>query len=273
MADFASLMVLCPFVFLLMRYDTPPLDLQPTEVHSAHWVSLASLLSPSLRTSERADVSDRTHRSKSPIAKLWTKLVVGQMIFSAVQLKPSESTICRNPPATNSAGERSFSSFSGSLQAFSFLSLSSRDPLRAEPPLLLWGLTLGIMADLLEGIDSDGTARLWSWPTFSHSDIRLWVWLLTRNFRSQRLHELKVCSGSDSNSSSAQVGGLDATAFTTSVRGRGKSMEIGIAGAHLLDGYFEQMRKAVSFALSVRLGVGILAIATLVRNFSPRRRR
>ena len=49
--------------------------------------------------------------------------------------------------------------------------------------LRLWGLTLGVVSDFLEAFDVDAAASLWKWPTFTHLDIRLVVWLLTRQIR------------------------------------------------------------------------------------------
>ncbi|KAL9101524.1 MAG: hypothetical protein Q9163_003220 [Psora crenata] len=239
--------------------------LPPTEVQSAHWVSLVSLLSPSLRTYEHADFTDRTYRLRSPATKLLIRAFFGQMTFSAVRLKPSESIFCNATPTASSAGDKPALSVTRILQAFPSYFPSTGSPLSHERPMLLWGLTLGIITDLLENLDSKATAGLWSWPTFTHPDIRFCVWLLTRNFRSRRLRELKTSGDSDSNCNNAQVGGIDSNTFTVSMLGRGKSAQIGVAGAHLLDGYFEQMKTALLLALGMRLSVAIPVISMLVR--------
>ena len=267
-------MVLCPFVYLIMRYDTPPLDLQPAEVHSTHWVSLASLLSPSLRTSECADISARAVRQRNPVIRILARVIIGQMVFSAVRLKPSESIMCSAAPtAIQTTGDKSPFSTSGLLQAFPFWVPGIENPLSHERSLLLWGLTLGIMADLLENIDHKGTAKLWSWPTFSHPDTRLFVWILTRKLRSQRLRELETLNDSTFNPSQVRTGGVDSTTTTTSVLGHGMRLEPSNAGAHRLEGYFEQMKKAVILALGVRLSVGTLVVAILIRRLARRLRR
>src|SRR3954447_24815658 len=87
-------MVLCPFVFLLTNPDTPTLKLQPTEVASTHWVPLRVLLSPSVRTYEYVDVSDRFARQGGILVKSIIRSVLGKMRFSAIRLIPSESVYC-----------------------------------------------------------------------------------------------------------------------------------------------------------------------------------
>lgn len=234
-------MVLCPFVYLLIRHDVTPLILQPEEVHSAHWVPIRALLSPTFKAFERCDVSDRFVLRRSRVAKLLIRASAGQMLFSAVHLSPSESLYSDSATMAASRAE----SITG------WLAAQETRP-GHPPPLLLWGLTLGIVADLLEHLDREGTARLWSWPTFSHWDIRAIVWLATYKFRSRRVQELS---------------GLDNTTLTTSILLQSKVSKASLAGAHLLDGYFQRMRKAVVVAFSVRLGTATFVVLLLVRRY------
>ena len=242
-------MVLCPFVYLLMKYDLSPLDLQATEVHSAHWVSISSLLSPALRTFERADISDRAKPGENSLLSNLIRLTSGQMLFSAVSLLPSESLFSTIHP--NAIHENS------TLQA-----LESRGTLH------LWGLTLGIMADFLQGLDSDSTEKLWSWPTFSHWDVRVAVWLLTRSYRQKRVHELERARSSHSNQSdTVLIKGADSITYATSELDQGKGTAKGLAGAHLLDEYFQNMKKAVNVAMGLRLGMLAAAITILILRY------
>src|SRR5436305_15279350 len=87
----SSLMVLCPYVFVITEPTIPPLALQPTEVAAAHWVPLRALLSPSLRTFEYVDLSSRFAKQGGPVLRAVLRVLLGKMRFSAVQLIPSES--------------------------------------------------------------------------------------------------------------------------------------------------------------------------------------
>ncbi|KAG8526273.1 uncharacterized protein KY384_000266 [Bacidia gigantensis] len=249
---FKSIMVLCPFVYLLMRYDTPPLDLQPAEVHSVHWVSLHSLLAPASRTCEYADISDRAQSGNSAVVKRLVRLTSGQMVFSAVELHPSEST-------------------------FSSLSKTSNDNYNPHSRderqrLLLWGLTLGIVADFLQFYSPDATKQLWRWPTFSHWDIRFIVWALTRSYRARKIREADVVKNPIANdASSFSLHGMDPATYATSMAGDKLGSRIGIAGGHLLDEYFDNMKRAVNLALGIRVGV-LSSVLALIAYTSLKRR-
>ena len=133
-------MVLCPFVYLLMRYDTEPLALQPSEVHSAHWVSLRALLSPDLQSSIGSDVSGRFGRPNSPVVWALARVLFGRVLLKAIKLVPTESVYSNSnpeflpPESTSSQHASSASSFVPSLG----LGLQ-----RFSEDLILWGLTLG----------------------------------------------------------------------------------------------------------------------------------
>ena len=253
-------MVLCPFVYLVMRHDLPPLALQPSEIHSAHWVPLRALLSPSLRRTVRSDVTERFNRHNLPVLSLLIRAIAGQMIFGAVKLKPTESLYCSSLPGyiPENNTPKSFGGTVGHMFSAAFLADDDPD----EQPLLLWGLTLGIIADVLQLIDAKEASKLWRWPTFSPWDIRLSVWLLTYRFRSRKLREL-ITRGGKLND--VQTGGMDSTTFTTSPTQRSKTSEAGAAALQLLDGYFEPLRGALIVALVLRLAVGGSFAAYLLR--------
>lgn len=134
------LMVLCPFVFLQMRLDTEPLTLQPTEVHSAHWVSLRALTSPYLSNYIRSDVSGRFGRSDSDFIRPIARLLFGQVLIKGIDLVPTESVYCSSGADLLPSGPRA-STFISSVLPF----LSSTKPSWEKPSqqLILWGLTLG----------------------------------------------------------------------------------------------------------------------------------
>ena len=255
-------MVLCPFVYLIMRHDIPPLALQPSEIHSAHWVPLRALLSPSLRRTVRSDATERSNSRGLPGLNLLVRAVAGQMIFGAVKLKPTESLYCSSLPSYIPENNTP-NTLTGTIShKFSTAFLADEGP--DEQPLLLWGLTLGIIADVLQLIDAKAASKLWSWPTFSPWDIRLTIWLLTSRFRSRKLQEL---TNRGEKLSDVQTGGMDSTTFTTSAgtQRRSKTSEADAAALQLLDGYSEPLRRAVLVALVLRLAVGGVLAAYLLR--------
>lgn len=263
-------MVLCPFVYLLLRHDLPPLTLQPSEVHSAHWVTLRALLAPSLRTVERWDLSKGSARKKGYIAQMLVKATAGSMLFGAIKLKPTESLYysgngfipeTKGPATwTESATHIISNAFTGG---------------RAQPPeddrsLVLWGLTMGIMADFLEMLDVHGTSKLWYWPQFSPWDLRAVISLLTYRFRAQKLRELTATTGRPG-PNDKRVSGFDGGTFTISSLRQSRGSESGVTGGLLLgEGYFERLFKALYVALFVRFGFGLALTAFIVRRYRRR---
>lgn len=260
-------MVLCPFVYLILRHDFPPLNLQPSEVHSAHWVALRGLLAPSLRTVVRWDLAKDSVRQKHGyIAQMLTRATAGYMLFGGIKLKPSESLLCtangfipetRSPATwTESATHMISNAFTGDRTQL----------VEDDRSLILWGLTMGIMADFLEMIDIHGTTKLWYWPTFSPLDVRIMISLLTYRFRSKKMRELTTTTGRPG-PKDVRVSGFDGTTFMTSVTRQRPGSESGIAGGLLLEGYFDRLFKALYAALFVRFGFGLALTAFVVRRY------
>lgn len=133
-------MVLCPFVYLLMRYDTEPLALQPSEVHSAHWVSLRAMLSPALNTSVSSDVSGRFGYSDSGLIRGCARLLFGQVLVKAINLVPNASVYSNSIPEFLASGSTA-KTYNLNLSSL----LPSLRPKWQGPSqqLVLWGLTLG----------------------------------------------------------------------------------------------------------------------------------
>lgn len=265
-------MVLCPFVFLLLRHDIPPLILQPTEVNSAHWVPVRALLSTSLRTFERCDVSDRWSGPVNGPMRFFLGAMFGQMLFSATQLIPTESLHCSSVPDFL-PNERSPTPQPSSLihHIKACLAMNSSPACTSQRPLLLWGLTLGIVTDFLRPLHSDGALKFW--PTFSPWDLRFTVWLVTYFFRARKLRELLVdgckSQSGQANSSAAEFNGFDLDTFSASPVTPQKVLPSSTAGK-LLDGYYNLLKKAVIITLLLRLGFGTLVVVLLQRKFSRR---
>lgn len=262
-------MVLCPYIFLLLRHDIPPLALQPTEVHSAHWVSLRALFAHSLGTYGNCDVSERLNKYNSTFARYFLRLLFGQMRFSATQLIPTESLWCSSsflssPPPTS----HRIKNFILGISEFT----TTNPPLLPQhPPLILWGLTLGMIADFL-GPLSSGVPNFWTWPTFSSWDYRLAVWLFTYAFRARKLRELRTAGGGGGNNKyrgeiSTQLSGFDMVTFQASATSEKQAEEkveaeeeveqqkrISVVG-EMLHGYFGRAMLAAALVLCFRLGL------------------
>ncbi|KAL9053659.1 MAG: hypothetical protein Q9162_004610 [Coniocarpon cinnabarinum] len=250
------LMVLCPYVFLLMD-PNPVQTLQPTEIASTHWVPLRALLTPSLRTQEHQDVSSRLAKQEFGIKRWFLRLMLGQMMFSAIRLIPSESRYCISVP--------------------SFLPEHMSKPTAPSPPLLLWGLTLGVCADFLDLVPPHNALGLWTYPTFSPPDVRFVIWAMSFHFR--RRKQAEVQSGRLHSPAGVELG-LDAINPNHDA-GHDKSQpEAGISGnsigsrawlksssehgfnssaiGTMLEGYYDIVRRGVAVTLAAR------SIATLV---------
>ena len=190
-----SLMVLCPFLFIYTKPDMPPLKLQPTEVASTHWVPLRVLLSPSVRTYEYVDVSDRFARQGGALMKMLIRSVLGKMRFSAIRLIPSESLYCSttaeffSPPECSNLQPHTKGSFSSQFYKW-YLGDHAGSSARGRP-LLLWGLTLGILADFLDQLPPHNAVKLWSYPTFTSPDTRFIIDVLSRNLKARNKAKLQ----------------------------------------------------------------------------------
>ncbi|KAL8669812.1 MAG: hypothetical protein Q9168_005616 [Polycauliona sp. 1 TL-2023] len=263
------LMVLCPFVFLQMRLDTEPLTLQPTEVHSAHWVSLRALTSPYLSNYVRSDVSGRFGRSDSDFIRPIARLLFGQVLIKGIDLVPTESVYCSSGADLLPSGPRVSTMASGVLP---FLT-SARSPWQnPSQQLILWGLTLGIVSDFLRILPSCDPSKLWAWPTLSHIDYQFSIWLFTYAYRKQKLQEIESSyPASDTQTGRASgPGELDDTTFTT-FQARSRKEVQDSALLEMLGGYYDRARTAVFLTLLLRIGAGGLLAAWGVRELRNRR--
>lgn len=263
-------MVLCPFVFLLLRHDTPPFILQPTEVNSTHWVPMRTLVSTSLGTLERCDVSERLSGPGNRVLRFFLRAMFGQMLFPATQLIPAESLYCSSVPDFLPNGDSStFQSSSPLYHRKTSLAMSSSPTYNAQRPLLLWGLTLGIVTDFLHPLHSNGASNFW--PTFSHWDFRCTVWLFTYSFRARKLREFRGddCSSQlgRANNNGSVFDGSDLDKFSASAVTPRKVLP-SISVGNMLDGYSNLLKKAVIMTLLLRLGFGTMVFILLRRKFS-----
>lgn len=276
-------MVLCPYIFLLTSKDAPLLNLQPTEVASVNWVSLRALLSPSLRTMEYVDVSRRLTRRDGFLFRVALRSMLGRMMFSAVKLIPTESLQCSSIPGfipgdqTRPASEkpslfRRWKSWYLSGQAES-----------SDRSLLLWGLTLGIMSDLLEMLPPHNAVELWQHPTFTRPDLRWIISIITHSLRKRNYQQLQasrdfggsppatVHGETNHGPNEVGMGGLGVGRYygppSQGLEQQTQSYAVGI----LLDGYYAQLRKAIMVFLAWRALAGSALVVYFVRWFRRRR--
>ncbi|KAF2216571.1 hypothetical protein CERZMDRAFT_93865 [Cercospora zeae-maydis SCOH1-5] len=312
------LLVLCPYVFLLTTHAIPPLKLQPSEVASTHWVPLRSLLSPEQRTIAFEDVSSRLANQETGVKRWMLATFLGRMIFAAINLVPTESLHSVESPSSDVT-----------LQDNRYAQLTTKDKLglfanriwradifnqfpapKKEGPLLLWGLTLGVIQDFLDLMPPHNALTLWTYPTFTPLDVRLWVWLLTYRFKNRKRVELQ--SGSEFRDIRPSFGGASETGvqnanrhaassassseapLETGFHGLGTGSGIGelrskkAAVATMLEGcvntivryslpeiadrarYYDIVRRAVAVALIGRATGATLVLVLLWRKWSTR---
>lgn len=275
-------MVLCPFVFLTTRSDSPTLKLQPTEVASTHWTPLRALLSQSLRTERYVDVSSRFAKQGGLLARLAIRSFMGLMQFSAIQLLPSETQQSISTPGFFPDDQIQSPSWASCLMPWR----SNRTALSGDSSqsLQLWGLTLGIMADFLDMLPPHNTVKLWKYPTFTVPDLRLIVSLLTYKLRKYNALQVKlgarpIDTAADGETAALRVtpsntmhdhndvgiGGLGVGRYygPTDVAPGGSSYAVGI----MLRGYYQRLRVAVYVCLAWRMAFGSIAAIAAWRYF------
>lgn len=196
------LLVLCPYVYILTTHDIPPLKLQPTEVAATHWVPLRSLLSPTKRTVVYEDVSSRIANQETGVRKWMVSMILGQMMFAAINLAPSESLHSWETPAPDGSRLTEDNRYTRSSYLHSVRNAVSRlwradifGQHAAEPPeepLLLWGLTLGAISDFLDLLPPHNALTLWSYPTFTPLDVRLTIAVMTYRYKNRKRVELQA---------------------------------------------------------------------------------
>lgn len=265
----SRLMVLCPFVYLAMRYDLPPLVLQPSEVGSAHWVSIRALLSPALRTYEHCDIAERRTRPGHQLSRVVLRTMLGKMLFSAVELIPSESVYCSSI-STFLPGDRMPETKLTKIHT-KCRSWWHDDNVRrnaTRQPLLLWGLTLGMTADFLGFVSTEGANSLWAWPTLSPWDIKLVIWVITYDFRKRNQEEFDSTSIEhkpyDDQSQTVQLDGPDVQTLATTVKLTSFKPRF-ISDEICLTHYFDLIKKAIIITIFVRLVFSLILTTLLIR--------
>ncbi|KAL2863559.1 NUDIX hydrolase [Aspergillus lucknowensis] len=278
------LMVLCPYVFLLTSCDSPSLALQPSEVASTHWVSLNVLLSPSSRTVEHVDMTQRIASTGGLMARLASRSMMGYMQFSAIELNPTETLQCSINLKRNIEAVRATTL----LQRCKSWVCGPQRATDQSPPLLLWGLTLGILADFLDMLPPHTAVQLWNYPNFTSPDLRFIVNLLTYQLRKRNVHHVKFGARPQPNDTAVDgetaalpvskekndrnqvgIGGLGVGRYygSSDKSPDGSAYAVGI----MLRGYYQKIRVALYVFVVWRMAVGSFA-AFYVWKYLQRRR-
>jgi hypothetical protein len=181
-------MVYCPYVFLLTK-SIPPLHLQPTEIASAHWVPIRSLLHEKYQNYWIQDVSNQSSRQGSGMRRAFHHFILGDMIFVAIRLNPSESKYTTETAEYISSGSvKKNRSSDGSIPLL-FTRKQKYDAEDREASLLLWGLTLSVVGDFVNMLPPYDTVTAWAFPSFTAPDLRFFLWVFSYNHRRKAVKE------------------------------------------------------------------------------------
>lgn len=236
-------MVLCPYLFLMTRHDIPPLRLQPTEVASAHWVPLRALLASEQRTSElQSIVGHRSARGKlSPLLRLAQSLI-GPLKFAAIRLIPAESIYCSSIPN---------------------FAVAPAD-MTVGKPLLLWGLTLGVLSDLLGLLPPYNAHELWTFPSFVAWDTRIILWLITysrRKVRSELIRSGRLWPSHSRNESSLPTNDNQIASEAMAMS------DENVTHSEAMDTVVQGFSRDIACALTLCLVIRVSAIGGLITAF------
>ncbi|PWY65306.1 hypothetical protein BO70DRAFT_324782 [Aspergillus heteromorphus CBS 117.55] len=270
------LMVLCPYVFLLTSSDSPTLKLQPTEVASTHWVPLRALLSSSLRTVEHVDMSQRLANMGGLISRLAYRSLMGFMQFAAIQLSPTESLQCNSTPGYVPGNTQPPASL---FQRWKSWCVGGQAESNTQSqPLLLWGLTLGILADFLDMLPPHTAVELWNYPNFTAPDLRLLINTLTYRLRKRNRQQVKSGARPSNTAVDSQTAALPVTKVTSDSKADHNQVGIGGLGVGryygpsdqspdestyavgiMLNGYYDRVRVAIYMFVVWRIALGSTA--------------
>lgn len=149
------------------------------------------------------------------------------MEFSAIRLWPSLSV---------------FSSFGGD-----FLDGTEAGGRSWDRPMLLWGLTLGVVTDFFEMLPHSQLAGGWDYmyPTFTGPDIRAVVWLMTRDLRKRNWEKVRLGSTAQAlDEAENDTGGSMVLIDSKESRNRERRPRISTVGT-LVEGYYELARTGI----------------------------
>ena len=252
--------------------SVPPLALQPTEIAATHWVPLRALLSPSLRVREFVDVSSRFARQGGPVVRGLLRVLLGKMMFSAVELIPAESlyAISKDGFSPDKGGVIS----EVTRREFGIPISSSYVGQR----LLLWGLTLGVLADFLDMLPPYNAVKLWQYPTFTTLDLRAMIYLFTFRLRKNNAGDLSCGTwpsqtAVDATTQAVAVSEAEPISIahnSVGIGGLGVGSHPSHAVGKMLSGYYERMSLAIGVFLAYRTIFGSALLIWIFRKWGAR---
>jgi hypothetical protein len=199
------------------------------------------------------------------------------MQFSAVRLLPAETVQCTSIPGFV-PDDQSGKGLS-LLQRFKSWTLSNQaDSGDLNRPLLLWGLTLGILADFLDMLPPHNTVQQWKYPTFTAPDLRFIVSILTYNLRKRNMRMVKSGARTSDTALDADTAALSVTPGSNISKHDDNEVGIGGLGVGryygpsdrasdgtsyavgiMLRGYYQRLRVAIYVFLAWRVTLGSAA--------------
>lgn len=218
---------------------------------------MRALMSPTQRTFEHVDVSTRT--SGSALWRRLSRFLTGDMTFSAVRLLPSESVHVGVSRAVQSFTDAKSSYWQKLSWKMSYSDSSTRP---ADPPLL-WGLTLGVLADLFGKFPGFNALDFWEYPSFTALDVRFVVWVYSYHFCKRRRDDfLHGHAEAPTSIESARKAEQDQSQSRSRPRAKVTASSKAAVAAHVFmyEGYDELFKRAVPLALG---GRGILVAFVL----------
>lgn len=233
-------------------------------------------------------MSQRFARQGGYLTRLAVRSLMGWMQFSAVRLLPSETQQCTSIPGFIPDDTNRKPSWISRFKAWTLSNQAdSGDPNR---PLLLWGLTLGVLADFLDMFPPHTAVELWKYPTFTPPDLRLIVSILTYNLRKRNAREVKMGARPTDTAADSETPRTTALPVTPSADEHDHN-EVGIGGLGvgryygpgdrtadgtsyavgiMLRGYYQRLRVAIWVFLAWRAVLGS-AVAFTTWRFIRRR--
>jgi hypothetical protein len=188
------------------------------------------------------------------------------MRFSAIQLIPSESLFSSFTDGFILENAKKPSNLISKVAQAEF-----GIPASANQRLLLWGLTLGVLADLLDMLPPYNASKLWIYPNFTTLDLRAIIYLLT--FRIRRNNAGDLSAGTwpsqtavDSTTQAVAVSEAEPRSLAHNAVGMG-----GVGSGRSLSGYYDRISISIAIFLAMRAALGSLALAWLFKFWRKRR--
>jgi hypothetical protein len=133
-------------------------------------------------------------------------------------------------------------------------------------PLLLWGLTLGVLADFLDQLPPHNAVQLWSYPTFTTWDAQFIINILTAGLKKRNQSRLLARNQTaiDSQTEAIVPSEYNGQAGMKSDAGNiSRSYAVGV----MLDGYYDKLRAAAQITAATRMLASLAFMVYIIRRF------